>query len=88
MVAVKQTAAHSELLAKSMVVQGRKYPPEFYRMPKSGGDPYFSLSRSFYYGAEKAGKLKLVRLRQRGKQRGIVLIPYDAVKKLIEEARA
>jgi hypothetical protein len=53
--------------------------PEFFRLPKSGGDPYSGLGRSYYYEGEKMGYWKLVRVRQRGKQRGVTLVPYDAV---------
>ena len=64
--------------------------PEFYRLPAKGGDPYFHLGRSFYYEGEKRGYWKLVRLRERGKLRGVTLIPYDQVaafvRKQIEEA--
>jgi hypothetical protein len=30
-------------------------PPEFFRLPKSGRDPYFGLGRSYYYEGEKLG---------------------------------
>ena len=53
--------------------------PEFFRLPKSGGDPYFGLGRSYYYEGEKQGYWRLVRIRQRGKIRGVTLVPYDAV---------
>jgi hypothetical protein len=53
--------------------------PETFRLPKSGGDPYFGITRSLYYEGENRGYWKLVRLRQRGKLRGITLVPYDAV---------
>jgi hypothetical protein len=53
--------------------------PEFFRLPKSGGDPYFGLGRSYYYEGEKQGYWRLVRIRQRGKLRGITLVPYDDV---------
>jgi hypothetical protein len=54
--------------------------PEFYRLPKSsGGDPFFHLTRTFYYEGEKRGYWKLVRIRDRGKLRGVTLVPYDAV---------
>jgi hypothetical protein len=53
--------------------------PEFFRLPKSGGDPYFGLGRSYYYEGEKQGYWHLVRLRRRGKLRGVTLVPYDAV---------
>jgi hypothetical protein len=53
--------------------------PEFFRLPKSGGDPYFGLGRSYYYEGEKQGYWRLVRIRQRGKLRGVTLVPYDIV---------
>ena len=54
-------------------------PPEFFRLPKAGGDPYFGLGRSYYYEGEQRGYWRLVRIRQRGKLRGVTLVPYDAV---------
>jgi hypothetical protein len=59
--------------------------PEFFRLPKSGGDPYFGLGRSYYYEGEKQGNWRLVRLRQRGKVRGVTLVPYDAVADFIRK---
>lgn len=53
--------------------------PEFFRLPKFGGDPYFGLARSYYYECEKNGYFRLVRIRERGKRRGVTLVPYDAV---------
>ena len=53
--------------------------PEFFRLPKAGGDPYFGLGRSYYYEGEQRGYWRLVRIRQRGKLRGVTLVPYDAV---------
>ena len=59
--------------------------PEFFRLPKSGGDPYFGLGRSYYYEGEKQGFWRLVRIRQRGKLRGVTLVPYDAVAAFIRK---
>ena len=53
--------------------------PECFRLPKSGGDPHFGFTRSFYYEGEARGYWKLVRIRERGKLRGVTLVPYDAV---------
>ena len=54
--------------------------PEFFRLPKSGvRDPYFGLPRTTYYELEKAGMIRLVRLRKRGNARGTTLIPFDQV---------
>jgi hypothetical protein len=58
---------------------GPSQRPEFFRLPKSGGDPFFGLGRSYYYEGEKNGFWRLVRIRQRGKVRGVTLVPYDAV---------
>jgi hypothetical protein len=63
--------------------------PEFFRLPKAGGDPYFGLGRSYYYEGEKNGHWRLIRLRKRGKLRGVTLVPYDAVADFIRnQARA
>jgi hypothetical protein len=59
--------------------------PEFFRLPKAGGDPYFGLGRSYYYEGEKHGYWKLARIRQRGKLRGVTLVPYDAVAAFIRK---
>jgi hypothetical protein len=53
--------------------------PEFFRLPKCGGDPHFGLGRSYYYEGEKQGYWRLVRIRQRGKVRGVTLVPYDVI---------
>lgn len=61
--------------------------PEFFRLPgPRQRDPYFGLSRAWYYSAERDGRLALVRLRQRGKLRGVTLIPFGAVAALIRGA--
>ena len=62
--------------------------PDTYRLPSKGGDPFFGLTRSWYYAAESAGFLRLVRLRQRGKVRGVVLVPYLDVAALVRAAQA
>ena len=53
--------------------------PEFFRLPKSGCDPHFGLGLSYYYEGENRGYCKLARIRERGKLRGVTLVPYDAV---------
>jgi hypothetical protein len=54
--------------------------PEFFRLPKGGnGDQFFGFRRTFYYEGEKRGYWKLARVRDRGKLRGVTLVPYDAV---------
>ena len=54
--------------------------PETFRLPKPGQrDPYFGLPRTTYYELEKAGTIRLIRLRKRGNIRGTTLIPFDQV---------
>ena len=53
--------------------------PETFRLPKVGGDPFFGFGRSFYYEGEKRGYWRLIRIRDRGKLRGVTLIPFDEV---------
>jgi len=53
--------------------------PEFFRLPQKNGDPFFGLTRSWYYAAESRGDIKLIRIRERGKLRGVTLVPYDAI---------
>ena len=57
--------------------------PETFRLPKAGGDPYFGFTRSLYYEGEKRGYWRLIRIRERGKQRGVTLVPFDAVAKFV-----
>jgi hypothetical protein len=54
--------------------------PVTFRLPKQGErDPYFGLSRSFYYELEKAGVIQMRRLCKRGNVRGTTLIIFDQV---------
>lgn len=54
-----------------------KLIPDLFPIPQRGQDPYFGLSRTYYYNLEKRGLIRLVRLRKPGNIRGKVLIPYD-----------
>jgi len=62
--------------------------PETFRLPTIGVDKHFGCTRSFYYNLEKRGLIRLIRIRDRGKLRGITLVPYDEMKKIVEEAKA
>jgi hypothetical protein len=64
---------------------GPSQRPEFFRLPKAGGDPHFGLGRSYYYEGEKLGYWRLKRIRQRGKLRGVTLVPYDAIAAFIRK---
>jgi hypothetical protein len=76
----------SEAVNSAQVSQARdinSYPqtsrPEWFRLPSKGGDPYFGFSRTYYYEGEKRGWWHLNRIRERGKLRGITLVPYDTI---------
>ena len=72
--------------ANTDVHQRETARPEFYRLPKGGGgDPFFGFTRTFYYEGEKRGYWKLARIRERGKLRGVTLVPYDAVSAFVHE---
>ena len=60
---------------------------EFFRLPSPGKrDPYFGLSRGWYYKAAELGEIKMVALRQRGLVRGVRLVVYDSVCDFIRRA--
>lgn len=60
---------------------------EFFRLPAPGKrDPYFGLSRGWYYKAAGSGEIKMVALRQRGALRGVRLVSYDSVCDYIRRA--
>lgn len=53
---------------------------EFFRLPPPGKrDPFFGLSRGWYYKAFAAGEIKMVAVRQRNALRGVTLVVYDSV---------
>jgi hypothetical protein len=71
-------------------VEGSQTPvirPDAYALPTTGRDPWFNCTRSWYYADEKAGLIRLVRIRGRGKLRGITRVPYDEMAKLFNDAR-
>lgn len=54
--------------------------PEFFRLPAPRKrDPFFGLSRGWYYKAAAAGEIKMVSVRQRGALRGVRLVVLDSV---------
>ena len=66
--------------------------PETFRLPKGARkdkegrvispaerDPFFGFSRSFYYEGEQRGYWRLIRIRERGKLRGVTLVPFHQV---------
>jgi hypothetical protein len=59
--------------------------PETFRLPKKGRDPFFGFSRSFYYAGEARGYWRLIRIRERGKLRGVTIVPFDAVARFVRQ---
>jgi hypothetical protein len=53
---------------------------EFFRLPAPGKrDPFFGLSRGWYYKAAAVGEIRMVAIRNRGAVRGVRLVAYDSV---------
>jgi len=61
--------------------------PYTFRPPSKGADPYFGLTRSWYYAAEVQGRITLIRLRAKGKSRGVTLVLSAEVKSVIDQER-
>ena len=60
---------------------------EFFRLPAPGKrDPFFGLSRGWYYKAAANGEIKMIALRQRNALRGVRLVVYDSVCDYIHRA--
>ncbi len=65
--------------------EAASHRPETFRLPKRGPDPYFGLSRSYYYEGEKLGYWRLLRLRKRGRLRGVTLVPFDDISAFLQK---
>ena len=50
--------------------------------------PFFGFSRTFYYEGEHRGYWRLIRIRERGKLRGVTLVPFDAVARFVHGGAA
>jgi hypothetical protein len=67
--------------------QPAQHRVEFFRLPAPGKrDPFFGLSRGWYYKAHAAGEIRMVAVRQRGALRGVRLVAYDSVCAYIRRA--
>lgn len=59
---------------------GSPHRIEFFLLPQPGKrDPYFGLSRGWYYKAAAAGEIRMVAIRNRGAVRGVRLVTCDSV---------
>ncbi|MEI9893771.1 MAG: hypothetical protein WDN28_07680 [Chthoniobacter sp.] len=55
------TGKHTGItVAPSEAASSASQRPETYRLPKAGGDPYFGITRSFYYEGEQRGYWRLI----------------------------
>lgn len=62
---------------------------EFFRLPAPGKrDPYFGLSRGWYYKAAGIGEIRMIAVRQRNALRGVRLVSYDSVVEYINRSAA
>lgn len=62
---------------------GARITPEFVPIPNTGGDAVTGLSRSYWYGLESQGLIKLVRIRRPGTIKARVLLPVAEAVALI-----
>lgn len=54
--------------------------PEFFRLPKPGEtDPFFGFTRTFFYVGHERGYWTLTKIKAKGKERGVTLVPFAAV---------
>jgi hypothetical protein len=74
--------------AASQIAGNSTFEPVTFRLPSKGVDMHFGLTRGFYYQLETEGKIELIRLRSKGKTRGVTLVPYAVVKKIIADEAA
>lgn len=57
-----------------------------FRLPRAGErDPHFGLPRAKYYELEAEGRLQLLRLRGKNKDRGTTLVLVSEMMRVIEE---
>jgi hypothetical protein len=79
---------HHELSCTDAAAEpNRPHSVEFFRLPQPGKlDPFFGLSRGWYYKAHAAGEISMVAVRLRGALRGVRLVAYDSVCAYIRRA--
>lgn len=59
--------------------------PEWIRVPRNGERcPYFGLTKAYYHGLLRSGKVKSKMIRQPGKESGIRIINYASVRAYLE----
>lgn len=57
-----------------------------FRLPRAGErDPHFTLPRSKYYQLEAEGRIRLLRLREKNKDRGTTLVLVEEMLRVLNE---
>jgi hypothetical protein len=77
---------HSSLAQRSAALteSSKAHLPMAAPLKPKGGDPYFGLSRSFWYNLERKGYIVLKRLRLPGNRKGRVLLSMEDAEKAIQ----
>ena len=77
---------HSSLAQRSAALteSSKAHLPLAAPLKPKGGDPYFGLSRSYWYNLERKGYIVLKRLRMHGNRKGRVLLSMEDAIKAIE----
>jgi hypothetical protein len=73
------------MLATTTTTEHPVTRPEYFRLPRPGkADQFFGFSRSWFYAAEKRGWLKLIRIRDEGRSRGVTLASFTEVQAFVQ----
>ena len=77
---------HSSLAQRSAALteSSKAHLPLCAPLKPRGGDPYFGLSRSYWYNLERKGFIVLKRLRMHGNRKGRVLLSMEDAEKAID----
>jgi len=84
MLVSKETTLSTNNIKQLKAEMVREMEPEFFRLPPDRShDPYFGLTRGWYYLAIKRGWIKSVALRAPGSIKGVRLISFQSVKNFL-----
>lgn len=84
---MKEMPMNSETTPNPTLAEAVAPRVEFFRLPgPRQRDPFFGLSRGWYYKAASLGEIKMIAVRRRNALRGVRLIVYDSVADHIRRA--
>jgi hypothetical protein len=84
---MKGIIMNSETIPNPSLTDATAHRVEFFRLPAPGKrDPFFGLSRSWYYKAASLGEIKMIAVRRRNALRGVRLVVYDSVAEHVRRA--